>query len=154
MWSLAVGPNQQVGIVPTQNATLETMGLDSRRLNDRRVGPPSRVVHDEAVHAVPDFWFPGMPRDPSPMAEQNANTAGFRQAFVVATQCTFHQKAPVLRSLPHVELLCRKSGVTMLVTSTTVECGQELVQCSSRKVSFLPNSRVLWVTRTTSNDAA
>jgi hypothetical protein len=29
------------------------------------------------------------------MAEQNANAAGFRHAFVVATQCTFHQKAPV-----------------------------------------------------------
>jgi hypothetical protein len=100
------------------------------------------------------FWSPGMRRDPSPMTEQNANAAGFRHAFVVATQCTFHLKAPVLRSLRHVELLCRESGVTKMVASTTVECGQELVQSSRRKVSSLPNSRVLWVTRTTSNAAA
>jgi hypothetical protein len=53
MWSLAVGPNQQVGIVPTQNAIFETMSLDSRRLNDRRVGPPSRLVHDEALELNP-----------------------------------------------------------------------------------------------------
>ena len=97
MWSLAVGPNQQVGIVPAQNATFETMRLDSRRLNDRRMGPPSRLAHDEALHAAPDFWSPGMPRNPSPIAEQDANAAGFPHAFVVATQCTYHQNAPVFK---------------------------------------------------------
>src|ERR1700747_2419056 len=151
MRSLAVGPKQQVGIVPTQNAMFETMNLDSRRSNDCRVGPPSGLVHDEALHAVPDFRSPGMRRDPSPMTEQNANAAGFCHAFVGGTQRTFHPKAPALRSLRNVDLLCRQSGVTKMVASTTVECGQELVQSSSRKVSSLPNSRVLWVTRTTSN---
>jgi hypothetical protein len=55
------------------------------------------------------------------MAEQNTNTAGFRHVFMVATQCTFHQTAPVLRSLRHVELLSRQSGVTKMVTSNTIE---------------------------------
>src|ERR1700681_5037032 len=117
MLPLAVRPKEQVRIVALQDAMLETMSLDSRRLNDRRVGPPSRLVHDEALHAVPDFRSPGVRRHPSPMAEQNTNTAGFRHAFVVATQCTFHQNAPLLRSLRHVELLCRQSGVTKMVAS-------------------------------------
>ncbi len=95
MWPLAVGPNEQVGIAAAQDAMLEAMSLGSRRLNDRCVGPPSRLVHDEALHAVPDFrspsrtaqasMLPFMPKDPSSMAEQNPNTAGFRHAFVVAT---------------------------------------------------------------------
>jgi hypothetical protein len=85
MWPLAVRPKEQVGIVALQDTMLETMSLDSRRLNDRRVRPPSRLVHDEALHAAPDFRTPAVPRDPSPMAEQNTNTAGFRHAFVVAT---------------------------------------------------------------------
>jgi hypothetical protein len=55
------------------------------------------------------------------MAEQNTNTAGFRHTFVVATQCTFHQNAPFLRSLRHVELLCRQSGVAKIVASNTIE---------------------------------
>jgi hypothetical protein len=58
---------------------------------------------------------------PSPMTEQNANAAGFRHALVVATQCTFHLNAPLLRSLRHVELLCRKSGVPRVVASNRVE---------------------------------
>jgi hypothetical protein len=120
MWPLAVGPKEQVGIAPAQDAKLETMSLDSRRLNDCRASPPARLVHDEALHAVPDFRSPGMP-NPSPMTEQNTNTAGFRHAFVVATQCTLHQNAPVLRSLRHVELLCRQSGVTKTVASNTIE---------------------------------
>jgi len=121
MWSLAVGPKEQVGIAPAQDAMLETMRLDSRRLNDRHVRPPSRLVHDKALDAMPDLRSPGMPRDPSPMTEQNTDTAGFRHALVVPTQCTFHQNAPVLRSLRHVELLCRQSGVTKMVTSNTIE---------------------------------
>jgi hypothetical protein len=80
MWPLAVGPKEQVGIARAQDAMLETMSLDSRRLNDRLVGPPSRLVHDKARHAVPNFRSPGMPRDPSPMTEQDTNTAGFRHA--------------------------------------------------------------------------
>jgi hypothetical protein len=58
------------------------------------------------------------------------------------------------KSLRHVELLCRHSGITKTVTSNTIERGQELIQSSRRKVSIRLNSRVLWVTRMTSNAAA
>jgi hypothetical protein len=74
MWPLAIGPKEQVGIAPAQDAMLETMSLDSRRLNDRLVGPPSRLVHDKARHAVPDFPSPAMPRDPGTVAEQKCGT--------------------------------------------------------------------------------
>jgi hypothetical protein len=83
MWLLTVGPNEQVDMALAQDAMLETMSLYPRCLNNRCVGPPSGLVHDEAVHVLPDFRSPGMP-DPSSMAAQNSNTPGLRQSLVVA----------------------------------------------------------------------
>ena len=114
MWSLAVGPNQQVGIVPTQNAMFETMRLDSRRLNDRRMGPPSRLAHDEALHAAPDFWSPGMPRNPSPWLSRMRMRRAFPTRSWWRRSARFIKTLRFLRSLRHVELLCRNSGVTVI----------------------------------------
>jgi hypothetical protein len=83
MWLLTVGPNERVDIALAQDAMLETMSLYPRWLNNGCVGPPSGLAHDEALHALPGFRSPGMP-DPSSMAEENSNSAGLVQSFVVA----------------------------------------------------------------------
>jgi hypothetical protein len=85
---LAIGPKEQVGIAPAQDAMLEAMSLGTRRLNHRRVSPPTRFKHDETPHALPDFWLPSrtsITRHARCMGEQNLGTTGFRHALVVAT---------------------------------------------------------------------
>jgi hypothetical protein len=84
MWLLTVGPNEHTDIALAQDAMLETMSLYPRWLNNRCVGPPSRLVHDKAVHALPDFRSPGLP-EPGSVAEENSNAAGLGQSLVVAT---------------------------------------------------------------------
>jgi hypothetical protein len=67
---LAVGPKEQLRIAAAKDPMLETMSLIARRLNDRRMSPPTRLVHDDTLKAVPDFRLPGtpfVPKDPGTM---------------------------------------------------------------------------------------